>query len=114
MSVLVVIVVFLGRRIMRDANGFDHQSLSVLPEILAVEHLARLIHKSPASVRSDASRNPDALPPICRLPGNKRLLWRIEDVQHRLSKHVDAITPVISVPSVVQPRRRGRPRKVAA
>jgi|SRR5471032_440887 len=113
MSVLVVIVVYLGRRIMRDANGFDHQSLSVLPEILAVEHLARLIHKSPASVRSDASRNPDALPPICRLPGNKRLLFRLEDVRAWLAKHVDSGQSVVAAAPILIPKGRGRPRKVA-
>ena len=48
--------------------------------LLSVEQLSQLMHKSPSSIRSDASRNPEALPPICRLPGNKRLLWRIEDI----------------------------------
>ncbi len=98
---------------MRDANGFDHHSLAVLPEILAVEQLARLIHKSPASVRSDASRNPDALPPICRLPGNKRLLFRLEDVRAWLAKHVDGGQRAVLPPPVLVRKGRGRPRKVA-
>ena len=48
--------------------------------LLTVEQLAQYIHKSVNSIRSDACRNPQSLPPICRLPNTKRLLWRIEDV----------------------------------
>lgn len=98
---------------MRDSKGFDHRTLIALPEILAVEQLAMLIHKSPASVRSDASRNPDALPPICRLPGNKRLLFRLEDVRAWLAKHVEGAQSVTLPSQTLTPKRPGRPRKVA-
>lgn len=88
-------------------------------DVLAVEQLAKLIHKSPASIRSDASRNPSALPPICRLPGNKRLLWRLEDVEIWLAKYVDRSAIALSPYSVemIEPtgtRKRGRPRKTEA
>ncbi|MGX9732326.1 DNA-binding protein [Janthinobacterium aestuarii] len=82
--------------------------------LLSVEQLSRLMHKSPASIRSDASRNPEALPPICRLPGNKRLLWRIEDIA---AFFASCVKPVVvahfEIPSLAsnQPKRRGRPRK---
>jgi hypothetical protein len=82
--------------------------------LVSVEQLSRLMHKSPASIRSDASRNPSALPPICRLPGNKRLLWRIEDIA---SFFASCVKPVVTVrfdmPSLAsnEPKRRGRPRK---
>lgn len=83
--------------------------------LLSVEQLAHLIHKSPASVRSDASRNIDALPPVCRLPGSKRLLWRREDVSAWIASFVQVAPsvqrPVVPVPDV--PKKRGRPRKVA-
>lgn len=83
-------------------------------QILTVEQLATLIHKSPASIRSDASRKPEVLPPICRLPGNKRLLWRSEDVFAWVAKFVQrdpvAITEKIAL-SAAKPRGRGRPRK---
>jgi hypothetical protein len=84
------------------------------PELIGVAQLAQLIHKSSASVRSDASRNPSALPPICRLPGNRRLLWRLEDVAAWLEKCVDRSPHGVSPASEmapVEPRRRGRPRK---
>jgi hypothetical protein len=81
--------------------------------LLVVEQLASLIHKSPSSVRSDASRNPSVLPPICRIPGTKRLLWRVADVEVWLASFVNAPrTP--SVPDVdekITKRGRGRPRK---
>lgn len=87
-------------------------------DVLAVEQLAQIIHKSPSSIRSDASRNPAALPPICRLPGNKRLLWRREDVQDWLALHVERIEDSHATASVTSPdsiaRKRGRPRNVAS
>lgn len=100
---------------MRDVDGFDHQSLGALPSILAVEHLARLIHKSPASIRSDASRNPSALPPICRLPGNKRLLWRVQDVLTWIASFVESQphSTLMPVVDICAPKKRGRPRKTA-
>jgi hypothetical protein len=84
--------------------------------LLAVEQLAILIHKSPSSVRSDASRNPSALPPICRIPGTKRLLWRVADVEAWLASFVDAPTPLpsIVVDATGAKRGRGRPRKTNA
>ena len=80
--------------------------------LLRVEDLAELIHKSAASIRSDACRNPQALPPICRLPGTKRLLWRQEDVSHWLERHVSSLanSPTPGIPKAPQ-RRRGRPTK---
>jgi hypothetical protein len=81
--------------------------------LLTVEQLSTYIHKSVASIRSDATRNPASLPPICRLPGTKRLLWRAEDVENWISQHVhgDRAAPV--APSMAQPDRpkRGRPTK---
>lgn len=81
--------------------------------LLAVEQLAHLIHKSPASIRSDASRNLNALPPICRLPGSKRLLWRRQDVMAWIAQFVQASPskPQSAVLMQEVPRRRGRPRK---
>lgn len=86
----------------------------MLGQILTVEQLAILIHKSPASIRSDASRKPQVLPPICRLPGNKRLLWRREDVAAWVEKFVqrDPLSyPSEVLTSINLPKGRGRPRK---
>lgn len=80
--------------------------------LLTVDELSLCLHKSVASIRSDVTRNPQSLPPICRLPGTKRLLWRLEDVERWLGVHV-AIQPQavpVEPPRADQPRR-GRPTK---
>ncbi len=81
-----------------------------MQSLLSVEQLAVFLHKSVASIRSDATRNPQSLPPICRLPATKRLLWRAEDVESWLQQYVVKADPVGEV--VVALRKRGRPRKV--
>lgn len=79
--------------------------------LLTVEQLAVYLHKSVASIRSDATRNPASLPPICRLPGTKRLLWRIEDVDGWIARHIQGDSGVASIPADSDRPRRGRPTK---
>lgn len=84
--------------------------------LLSVDELASYLHKSVASIRSDATRNPQSLPPICRLPGTKRLLWRIEDVERWLAQYVansDPLRATIELPQDTLPPKRGRPTKAA-
>ena len=103
-----------GATIMSHVLPFDYHSMDVVDDLLTVDSLGKLIHKSAASVRSDASRNPDALPPICRLPGNKRLLWRRKDVMDWIASFVQPSSNVGSFKSLepeVVIKRRGRPRK---
>ncbi len=71
--------------------------------LLTVDHLSQYLHKSVASIRSDATRNPQSLPPICRLPGTKRLLWRIEDVEHWIAAHVEGMSVTAVIALSVQP-----------
>ena len=81
--------------------------------LLTVDQLSQYLHKSVASIRSDATRNPQSLPPICRLPGTKRLLWRVEDVENWLAEHVEGMAPP-QRPTVAfddHKPRRGRPTK---
>lgn len=81
--------------------------------LLSVEQLSACLHKSVASIRSDATRNPKSLPPMCRLPGTKRLLWRAEDVEQWLATFVakssSGQTPA-QQDAHTSPRR-GRPTK---
>lgn len=79
-----------------------------LQHLLGVEQLAELLHRRPHTIRLDASRAPGRLPPICRLPGHNRLLWRREDVIAWINGHVQE-PPVTPTPPR---RRRGRPTKV--
>ncbi|MAB98755.1 MAG: hypothetical protein CMK71_11925 [Pseudomonadaceae bacterium] len=80
--------------------------------LLTVDQLSAFLQKSVASIRSDVTRNPQALPPICRLPGTKRLLWRVEDVEAWLAEHV--VGSALAKPVAEQERARpGRPNKAA-
>lgn len=83
-----------------------------MDQLLTVEQLAQVLHKTPSSVRSDASRNSKSLPPICRLPGSKRLLWRAEDVRNWIASFVEQSPETNVRPVIAQTSgRRGRPRK---
>ncbi len=44
-------------------------------KLLTVIQLSQLIHKSPASIRSDTIRNPKSLPPILKIPNSRRILF---------------------------------------
>jgi hypothetical protein len=80
--------------------------------LLTVDDLSGYIHKSVTSIRSDVTRNPQSLPPICRLPGTKRLLWRAEDVERWLADHVlDSVERAVTALSEAAPARPGRPTK---
>ncbi|PKM28650.1 MAG: hypothetical protein CVV07_13655 [Gammaproteobacteria bacterium HGW-Gammaproteobacteria-11] len=78
--------------------------------LLTVEQLSEYLQKSVASIRSDATRNPQSLPPICRLPGTKRLLWRVADVEQWLAEHVTSASGIPLV-AASEPMKRGRPTK---
>ena len=49
--------------------------------LLDLNDIAHLLGRSPHTITSDLSRNPDAVPPRLQLPGTKLLRWRQEDVE---------------------------------
>jgi predicted DNA-binding transcriptional regulator AlpA len=77
--------------------------------LLVVEDLAAILGRAVSSIRSDASRCPHSLPPLIRIPGARRLLWRRQDVEAWLAGLV--VQPTLPQPSSPTGRRRGRPRK---
>ena len=79
--------------------------------LLTVEQLSVFLQKTVASIRSDVSRNPMSLPPICRLPGTKRLLWRVEDVERWLAYHVSDPDGFETQSVELVEVKRGRPSK---
>lgn len=84
-------------------------------ELMDVAQMALLLRKTVSSIRSDVSRNPMSLPPICRLPGSRRLLWRFDDVNAWLASCVEHRPQVSNTSAFLasnEPKRRGRPRKV--
>lgn len=84
-----------------------------MDSLLTVPDLAQILRKSIHSVRHDVNRNPSALPPLCLLPGTRRLLWRLEDVQAWISSHVAsaATVPAAQLPAEQPKKKRGRPTK---
>jgi hypothetical protein len=99
--------VLIRARLVVDRRGRTGAPMKTL---ISVEELSAYIRKTVSSIRSDATRNPQSLPPICRLPGTKRLLWRVEDVDRWLEEHVEF--PVAVQDALLpQERKRGRPTK---
>jgi predicted DNA-binding transcriptional regulator AlpA len=53
--------------------------------LLTVEDLARILGRSPQTIRKDIARRPSAVPPRVRIPGTRQLRWRSADVQQWLA-----------------------------
>lgn len=95
-------------------------------ELLTLAQLCLLLHRKPATVYSDiAAKRFDRLPPIVRLPGQRKLFWRKQDVHDWIDRHVQpAVTATVDVlksrkaarkadgaADPQQSRRSGRPTK---
>lgn len=80
-------------------------------ELFTVKDLARILHKSPVTVRDAASKRPHLLPPRVAIPGGRPLLWRRVDVEAWIARHVERVAPVSRSVAVSELKRRGRPRK---
>lgn len=101
---------------------------SSLPPTLGVEGLAALLHAAPQTIKNNASRAPEKLPPPVRT-GGRRLIWITRDVFTWLEARRAAPAPAALVahpaapdappsPRVpvapaggAVPRKRGRPTK---
>ena len=56
--------------------------------LLNLVELARLLGRSPATLKRDLRRNPQAVPPLVQLPGTRLLRWREEDVAAWVESYV--------------------------
>lgn len=56
---------------------------------LGVEELAILLKRKPDTIRSDARRRPDTLPPRIIIPGTSKLIWLEEDVANWIKDRRD-------------------------
>jgi predicted DNA-binding transcriptional regulator AlpA len=85
--------------------------MSKTQDLLTVDDLAALLHRAPATIVTARTRCPHTLPPACKVPGTRRVLWRRSDVDAWLARHVSP--PLTSPSSVTSPgiSRRGRPTK---
>jgi len=81
-----------------------------LEKLLTVTDLAELLGRSTGTIKNQHSKNPSKLPPVCRIPGAGRLLWRREDVDRWLQQHVVSFEVIAPVCPIAK-RKPGRPRK---
>lgn len=51
-----------------------------VPKVLTPEDLSPLLRRTAATIKVDARRRPESLPPRLRIPGSGRLLWLEDDV----------------------------------
>lgn len=75
-------------------------------QVLTIEQLSKLIHKSVTSIRSDRLRNPSSLPPSFSLPNSRRVLFK--DVDQWMDSLVQnqENRPPASQPAQLQKRGR--------
>jgi predicted DNA-binding transcriptional regulator AlpA len=60
-----------------------------MDKLLTVADLAQILRRSPQTVKSDVSRRPETLPPRVRVPGGRRVLWRVQDVEQWIAQRVE-------------------------
>ena len=75
-------------------------------QVLTIEQLSKLIHKSVSSIRSDRVRNPKSLPPSFTLPQSRRVLFK--NVDAWLDSLAQSQAPAVQPESVIS-AKRGRP-----
>ena len=56
---------------------------------IGVEELSVLLRRAVDTIRSDARRRPETLPPRIIIPGTSKLLWLEEDVVTWMKDHRD-------------------------
>ena len=50
------------------------------PKVVGPEYLVPLVHRSVETIKVDARRKADSLPPRLKIPGSTKLLWLESDV----------------------------------
>jgi len=58
-----------------------------LEPLLSISDVARLLGRSPQTLKRDLNRNPSAVPPRVALPGTRLLRWREVDVEQWIARH---------------------------
>ncbi len=63
--------------------------------VVGPEYLVPLIHRTVETIKVDARRKPDSLPPRLKIPGSSKLLWLETDIAEwlqscRMAKQADA------------------------
>ena len=59
-----------------------------MDRLLTVDDIAHILRRSPKTVRADVTRRPETLPPRVHVPGGRKVLWRVQDVESWLERNV--------------------------
>lgn len=55
-------------------------------KLLGADELSALLRRTPRTIKADATRRPESLPPRFNIPGTRKLLWLESDVIEWLKK----------------------------
>lgn len=72
-----------------DLKTGVEQEMNFQP-LLSLDDLAKLLGRSPDTIKKDMRRNPDAVPPRLVLPHTRMLRWRACDVDSWLAQFVQS------------------------
>lgn len=56
-------------------------------ETIGIQELALLLKRSVSTVAAEVSKAPHKLPPRLRLPGSRKVLWLVSDVEKWINEH---------------------------
>lgn len=79
-----------GSERVSNSSAFSPCWRTALKPLLNLTDLARLLGRSPATLKRDMRRNPHAVPPQVRVPGTRLLRWREEDVSKWIEDYADS------------------------
>jgi len=73
-------------------------------ELVGPEYLSTLLKRKVSTIKVDARRKPDSLPPRLDIPGTRSLLWVKEDVIAWLNAMRPQVKRKVGRPSQVSPQ----------
>ena len=78
--------------------------MSDTPKVVGPEYLVPIVHRSLETIKVDARRKPQSLPPRLTIPGSSKLLWLESDVLAWIAKCSTA--PAAANKSIFKGRQR--------
>jgi hypothetical protein len=57
--------------------------------LFTVDEVALILRKSPSSLKSDMTRNPECVPPMVKIPGSKKHLCRAYDLANWIEDQIE-------------------------
>jgi hypothetical protein len=71
-----------------NQEGENNEESAISPDrLVAIEYVATMLCTTPQSIRTRIQYAPERFPPIVRIPGCRRLLWRLGTVIDWIREH---------------------------